>query len=302
MISEDNKNKKTFLVHNYEPGGKDVICGRGKKCYNHLGNQILRRIVKSKLEEYSASACKYDKSNILSTIIAQVRMNGGFVKEDSKTGQWYDVGDTMAREKISQTFRDALQDKYKSSTAFKRKRRQEKKARSSFSLSQIESQRVALLQERINQQLYCRQYSSLSQSMTTLDLETSSSEPIGLVERLSSSMPNLSLEEEDPYQPLSISQASANVHNYSGAISDARDDSLEPIKLSDERSKTCSDPIVFSDEEDNICYEPIPLSEKEGNLQFGHVLNDFKKKSRSTQKRTVTDSALYHSPGPIRLA
>ena len=48
---------------------------------------------------------------------------GGFIKKDEH-GRWYDVGEFLAREKVSQAFRDALQDKYKSSTASKRKRRE----------------------------------------------------------------------------------------------------------------------------------------------------------------------------------
>ena len=52
---------------------------------------------------------------------------GGFVKFDSEKGQWFEVGDRIAREKVSQTFRDALNDRYKSSTTSKTlKRRQER--------------------------------------------------------------------------------------------------------------------------------------------------------------------------------
>lgn len=59
--------------------------------------------------------------------IREASPEGGFVKFDSDKGQWFEVGDRIAREKVSQTFRDALNDRYKSSTTSKTlKRRQER--------------------------------------------------------------------------------------------------------------------------------------------------------------------------------
>lgn len=80
---------------------------------------------------------------------------GGFVKFDSDVGRWYEVGDRVAREKVSQTFRDALNDKYKSSTTSKTlKRRQERINRQSSvgskesSSSSVASRPSQLPQER----------------------------------------------------------------------------------------------------------------------------------------------------------
>lgn len=76
------------------------------------------------LKAYKSATSKPEKGYILSVIVEKVRTKGGFIKMDTKTGQWYDVGDFLAREKVSQAFRDALSDKYKSSTAYKKKRRE----------------------------------------------------------------------------------------------------------------------------------------------------------------------------------
>ena len=35
--STSTTSNMTLLPENYEPGSDDVICGRGKKCYNHIG-------------------------------------------------------------------------------------------------------------------------------------------------------------------------------------------------------------------------------------------------------------------------
>jgi hypothetical protein len=117
----------TALPQGFTPGAHDVICGRGRKAFNHIGNENFRRLVESRLAEYSRSAAKLEKSYILSDIVCEVRQRsptGGFVKKDSTSGQWYEVGDFLAREKTSQAFRDALHDQYKSSNTAKKMRRQ----------------------------------------------------------------------------------------------------------------------------------------------------------------------------------
>lgn len=120
------------LPLDFIPGNFDVLCGRGKKNYNSLGNQRLRRIVESYVEQYSAATSRQDKSDILSAIVNEVRSaspNGGFIKQDPVTERWFEVGDFLAREKVSQAFRDALSFQYRSSKKFKHeKRRQRDKA------------------------------------------------------------------------------------------------------------------------------------------------------------------------------
>jgi hypothetical protein len=124
--------RMNLLPEDYAPGNDDVICGRGKKCYTHVGNERFRRRVISMLDEYSRARSKQDKSCVLSDVVEQVRLaspSGGFVKQDD-SGRWYEVGDFLAREKTSQAFRDALHDHYKSSNVAKKKRRQEEQAQS----------------------------------------------------------------------------------------------------------------------------------------------------------------------------
>mmetsp|Transcript_10969 Transcript_10969/g.16877 ORF Transcript_10969/g.16877 Transcript_10969/m.16877 type:complete len:182 (-) Transcript_10969:27-572(-) len=122
----------------YQPTQYDVICGKGKKCYNHAGNKLFRKIVEEYLKEYSTAATKLDKSIIVSTIVHGVRTKGGFVKVDDE-GIWHDVGDEFARERVGQTIRDMLHHQYRSSTTAKRKRRQAlQKKSSSRSVSPID--------------------------------------------------------------------------------------------------------------------------------------------------------------------
>ena len=128
---DDSAHTMRFLPEGYKPGDHDVLCGRGRKCFNHAGNVKFRAIVQSFLPQYNKAIAKLEKSYILSDVVEQVRKNsgqGGFIKKDPNTGRWYEVGDFLAREKTSQAFRDVLHDKYKSSNTAKKKRRQEEQA------------------------------------------------------------------------------------------------------------------------------------------------------------------------------
>ena len=128
---EDSSHNMRLLPVGYKPGEHDVLCGRGRKCFNHAGNVKFRAIVQSFLPQYSKAMAKLEKSYILSDVVEQVRKNsgeGGFIKKDPDTSRWYEVGDFLAREKTSQAFRDVLHDKYKSSNTAKKKRRQEEQA------------------------------------------------------------------------------------------------------------------------------------------------------------------------------
>jgi hypothetical protein len=93
--------------------------------YQHEGNLNLGELILRHTEVYAQSKTKDEKSAIVSSIVAEVRRlspNGGFVKREGQG--WYEVGSFLAREKISQVFRNILQDQYKSSTNMRRVVRQ----------------------------------------------------------------------------------------------------------------------------------------------------------------------------------
>lgn len=87
------------LPEDFELGEYDVICGRGRKCFHHIGNQRFREIVLDLLDKYSDSSSKLDKSYIICDVVNRVRKSsplGGFVKRDANTGRYYEVGDFLA--------------------------------------------------------------------------------------------------------------------------------------------------------------------------------------------------------------
>mmetsp|Transcript_19870 Transcript_19870/g.30101 ORF Transcript_19870/g.30101 Transcript_19870/m.30101 type:complete len:361 (-) Transcript_19870:304-1386(-) len=139
-LSPKKSKNARHLPARYKPGKFDVICGKGKGCFNHEGNKNFRQIVADHLVPYSEANTKLAKSGIVSSIIMMVRElspGGGFIKRDAETGSWHEVGDHLAREKVGQTMRDALHHRYRSSTKSKKKRRQIEQAKAHASMETI---------------------------------------------------------------------------------------------------------------------------------------------------------------------
>mmetsp|Transcript_29558 Transcript_29558/g.65115 ORF Transcript_29558/g.65115 Transcript_29558/m.65115 type:complete len:351 (+) Transcript_29558:88-1140(+) len=91
------------------PHENDILMGRGGKNNQHVGNERLRVIAQERRESYVLSD-KQGKFNISRAIVVEIRRlvpPGRFLKRNDKTGEWEDVGDDKAREKVSQALRDA---------------------------------------------------------------------------------------------------------------------------------------------------------------------------------------------------
>ena len=116
--------KKQPMPHDFELNHFSVICGRGKDCFNWIGNRRFRVLVEMNLEKYSNTMTKSEKTSIVKEIVETIRSAGGsFVKFEK--GEWYEVGDAAAREKVGALFRDCLHDQYRSSSKAKTARRRQ---------------------------------------------------------------------------------------------------------------------------------------------------------------------------------
>lgn len=99
------------LPDNYQPTDYDIVCGRGKGSYNKPGNRRFRAMVKAHIGDYLLARSRLDKSAVLSTIMDRVRsQNDGQVRFVSldENGQWMEISDEQAREKVGHTMREAL--------------------------------------------------------------------------------------------------------------------------------------------------------------------------------------------------
>jgi len=115
------------LQKDFEPGPFDVICSQGKTAKTHPGNIHFQSVIHKRAKEYSSAIEKRNKSKIVRNIIETIRKrssNGGFIKKGGD-GRWRVVGLEQAREKVSQSLRDVLADRYRSSLSAKKRSRTE---------------------------------------------------------------------------------------------------------------------------------------------------------------------------------
>eukprot|EP00567_Pseudictyota_dubia_P015440 CAMPEP_0197447010 /NCGR_PEP_ID=MMETSP1175-20131217/11773_1 /TAXON_ID=1003142 /ORGANISM="Triceratium dubium, Strain CCMP147" /LENGTH=138 /DNA_ID=CAMNT_0042978191 /DNA_START=141 /DNA_END=554 /DNA_ORIENTATION=+ len=97
-------------AHEIVPHHNDILLGRGGKNNQHVGNEQLRNLARAQRDTYRHSS-KKGKSYISRQIVSYVRgmdPPARFLKKDSVTGRWVDVGDDIAREKAAQALRDAV--------------------------------------------------------------------------------------------------------------------------------------------------------------------------------------------------
>ena len=96
------------------PNVNDVLCGRGGRINSHSGNIQFREITASLKKEYLAKTTKkLEKAHIAAKIIYEIRSMeppGRFLKEDSDTGLWFDIGDAKAIKKAGQSLREDAPD------------------------------------------------------------------------------------------------------------------------------------------------------------------------------------------------
>jgi len=88
----------------------DVLLGRGKTTDCHNGNIHFRYIIlKAATDNCGKSFSKKEKSFESCKIVAIIRNlkpPGRFLSKNEKTGYWEEVGDKVARKKVTQAFRD----------------------------------------------------------------------------------------------------------------------------------------------------------------------------------------------------
>ena len=100
MEAASNKNKVRVGV----PGRHDILLGRGKASYLHMGNLRFRYWVESRVHLYDLATTKSEKKKMTREIVQLVKdSTGRFLKDDA--AGWVEVEDDVARLKVSHAFR-----------------------------------------------------------------------------------------------------------------------------------------------------------------------------------------------------
>jgi len=96
----------------------DVLTGRDKEAFRHIGNRRFRTTVKIYLPRYQSATSRQEKSQIIREVAEQVRQNGGrFVKRrrggGPGGGHLVELSEKRAHEKVGHSLRDMSQKRSK---------------------------------------------------------------------------------------------------------------------------------------------------------------------------------------------
>jgi hypothetical protein len=100
MESASNNNK----VRVGAPGRHDVLLGRGKARYQHMGNLRFRYWVESRAKQYDLATSSSEKKQLTHEIVHLVKDSTGRFLKDDEAGL-IEVEDDVARLKVSHAFR-----------------------------------------------------------------------------------------------------------------------------------------------------------------------------------------------------
>jgi hypothetical protein len=91
-------------------GQYDILCGKDKTYATHLGNRIFRAAIVAFRDLYSAARCKQDKMTITRAVVHKLRQEYGSRFVRFYDGQWEEISDVMARDKVSHALRFSLRE------------------------------------------------------------------------------------------------------------------------------------------------------------------------------------------------
>eukprot|EP00542_Grammatophora_oceanica_P021108 CAMPEP_0194033734 /NCGR_PEP_ID=MMETSP0009_2-20130614/6296_1 /TAXON_ID=210454 /ORGANISM="Grammatophora oceanica, Strain CCMP 410" /LENGTH=406 /DNA_ID=CAMNT_0038674453 /DNA_START=161 /DNA_END=1381 /DNA_ORIENTATION=- len=96
------------------PNKNDVLNGRGGRTNAWNGNVQFRELINdNKVTYHSTETKKMAKAHICARIVDEIRSMdppGRFLKEEEKTGLWWDIGDANAIKKVGQALREHKQE------------------------------------------------------------------------------------------------------------------------------------------------------------------------------------------------
>jgi len=91
------------------PAMNDILLGRGARVNQHPGNINFRRIIQLYKDNYITERANAQKHSIKTEILQKIKTlspPGRFIIQDSDSMLWHDVGEDVARRKVSQALRE----------------------------------------------------------------------------------------------------------------------------------------------------------------------------------------------------
>lgn len=87
------------------PRPADVLLGRTKFAFQHIGNVRYRDMIDAAVEGYQQSPNREEKTKVIVDIVSRIKNSGGrFLRMER--GSWRQISDRASREKVGHSFRD----------------------------------------------------------------------------------------------------------------------------------------------------------------------------------------------------
>jgi len=92
-----------------EPGHYDVLCNRGRRAFQSIGNRRFRLIIENHASRYDNMKVRAERSMMVISIVKVIENAGGnFLKQTGKKGTWGKASRVQAKEKVGHALRAAL--------------------------------------------------------------------------------------------------------------------------------------------------------------------------------------------------
>jgi hypothetical protein len=89
----------------------DILLGKEKVIFNHIGNRNFRSIINANLDKYIAAPTKSSKSKLIRQIHAEMTESGyRFLRRNELLVSWEQIEQHEAREKVSHALRDRVRE------------------------------------------------------------------------------------------------------------------------------------------------------------------------------------------------
>ena len=85
----------------------DVICGRNRSAFNHIGNRRFRVTISIFLRRYLDTPSRLDRSLLSHEIVETVLGSGSRFLKQTSSGEWVELSATERRNKVGHALRDA---------------------------------------------------------------------------------------------------------------------------------------------------------------------------------------------------
>lgn len=97
----------------YQPEPSDVLCGRGKNSFRHIGNRHFRRVILEKASLYRMAETKQQKTQIVLLVCYTIMEGGGrFLIRNNDGKSWRKGGLKQAKMKAGHAFRDVVRGRF----------------------------------------------------------------------------------------------------------------------------------------------------------------------------------------------